>query len=68
MVTMFTNGISTTGFTLPQPFGVYPWQAYVPPHDGLWPILGVNKVAVPSNALSDPTHSANNQPFHQYGG
>ena len=27
-------------FAVPQPYGVYPRQAYVPPGDGLWPTPG----------------------------
>ena len=32
------------GFATLQPFGVYPWQAYVPPCDGPWLMLEVHQV------------------------
>ena len=55
-----------------QPFGVYPWQAYVPPGDGMWPMPGVHIVADPPTTLSQEkpptTQSALLQPFPQYGG
>ena len=55
-----------------QPFGVYPWQAYVPPSDGLWPMPGVHQVAAPLTALSRVGTFLLliqlSQPFHQYNG
>ena len=39
------------GFAPLQPFGVYPWQAYVQPHDGHWSMPGVHRVAAPSATL-----------------
>ena len=39
-------------FVTPQPFGVYPWQVYLDPGDGLWPMPGVHWVAAPPTALS----------------
>ena len=39
-------------FALLQPFGAYPWQAYVKPDDGHWPTPGTHRVAAPSTALS----------------
>ena len=35
-----------------QPFGAYPWQAYVDPGDGHCPTPGMHLVAAPSTALS----------------
>ena len=40
------------GFPPLQPFGAYPWQAYVQPGDGHQPTLGMQRVATPSTALS----------------
>ena len=34
-----------------QPFGVYPWQAYVQPGDGHWSTPGMHRVAAPSATL-----------------
>ena len=36
------------GFTLQEPLGAYPWQAYVHPGDGLRPRPGMHWVAAPS--------------------
>ena len=33
--------VQPLGFAMLQPMGVYPWQAYMPPGDGLWPMPGV---------------------------
>ena len=59
-------------FAMPQPYGVYPWHAYVPPGDGPWRIPRVQQVTAPSTAASIwelyATHSSFPQPFHQYGG
>ena len=55
-----------------QPFGVYPWQAYVQPDDGYWSTPGMHRVAAPSAILSmgqpSATQSAVPQPSHLYGG
>ena len=40
------------GFAPLQPFGVYPWQAYVQPGDGHRPTPGMHRVAAPSTTLS----------------
>ena len=47
-------GAEPLGFATPQPFRVYPWQAYkyMPPGDGLWPRLGLHWVAASSTAWS----------------
>ena len=39
------------GFAPLQPFGVYPWQAYVQPGDGHWSTPGMHRVAAPSATL-----------------
>ena len=31
-------GAQPLGFASPHPFKVYPWQAYVPPVNGPWPM------------------------------
>ena len=49
---MLTYWGSTIGVCYTQPFEVYPWQAYVPHGDGLWPTLGLHRIAVPSSASS----------------
>ena len=41
-----------SGFAPPQPYRAYPFQAYVPHGDGLWPMPGVHQVAASSTALS----------------
>ena len=45
-------GAQPLGFAASQPFPVYPWQAYMPPGDGQWPIPGVLHVAAPTTAVS----------------
>ena len=40
------------GFAPLQPFGVYPWQAYVQPGDGHCSMPSVRRVAAPSTTLS----------------
>ena len=45
-------GAQPLGFAPLQPFGACPWQAYVEPGDGHWPIPGMHRVAVTSTALS----------------
>ena len=64
-------GPQLLGLTSPQPFKMYPWQAYGPPGDGPWPTSGVHHVAAPPTSsrrreLCAP-HSAVPQPFHQCG-
>ena len=48
----FSNEGSTTGVSPPQPFGVYPWEAYVSPGTGPWLTPGVYWVAASSTASS----------------
>ena len=48
---VFTYGAQPLGFASLQPFGVYPWQAYVQPGDGHWSMPGMHRVAVPSATL-----------------
>ena len=45
-------GAQPLGFAPLQPFGAYPWQAYVQPGDGHWPTPGMYIVAAPSTTLS----------------
>ena len=45
-------GAQPLGFAPLQPFGVYPWQAYVQPGDGHWSTPGMHRVAAPSATLS----------------
>ena len=60
-------GAQPLGFAPLQPFGVYPWQAYVQPGDGYWSTLGLHWVAAPSATLGrvepSATHSAVPQPI-----
>ena len=60
------------GFVTPQCFRLYPWQAHVPPSDGLWPMPGVYIVAAfPTTSSRDfmlliqmgPSHSINPSSF-----
>ena len=55
-------GTQPLGLATLQPFWVYPWQAYVPSGDSLWPLPEVHKVAAPPTALCGgelhATHSA----------
>ena len=48
---IFSSGGSTTGVAISQPYGVYPWQAFVPLDVGLWPIPVVHRVTAPSTTL-----------------
>ena len=63
-------GAQPLGFASVQPFGVYLWQAYVPPGNDLLPMAGVYKVAAPPTTSSrvehHTTHVAVSQPFQQY--
>ena len=64
-------GAQPLGFAPLQPFGVYPWQAYVQPGDGHQSMAGMHRVAAPSTTLSrgpSATQSAVPQPSHLYGG
>ena len=45
-------GVQPLEFASPQPFGVYPWQAYVPPDGDPWSTSGVHYVVAPPTALS----------------
>ena len=56
------------GFITPQPFGVYPWHAYVPHGDGLWSMPGMPLMAALSSMEYQATHTYVPQSFHQYGG
>ena len=55
-------GAQLLGFAPWQPFGVYPWQAYVQPGDGHWSTPGMHRVAAPTATLGrvepSATHSA----------
>ena len=44
-------GAQPLGFAPLQPFGVYPWQAYVQPGDGHWSTPDMHRVASPSATL-----------------
>ena len=59
-------GAQPLGFAPLQPFGVYPWQAYVQPGDGHQSTPGMHRVAAPSATLGrgEPSaiHSAVPQP------
>ena len=44
-------GAQLLGFAPLQPFGVYPWQAYVQPGDGHWSMPGMHRVAAASATL-----------------
>ena len=65
-------GAQPLGFAPLQPFGVYPWQAYVQPGDRHWSTSGMHRVAAPSATLGrgepSTTHSAVPQPSHLFGG
>ena len=60
-------GAQLLGFASWQPFGVYPWQAYVPPGDGHRSTPGMHRVAAPTATLGrvepSATHSAVPQPI-----
>ena len=60
-------GAQLLGFAPWQPFGVYPWQAYVQPGDGHWSTPGMHRVAAPTATLGrvepSATHSAVPQPI-----
>ena len=45
------RGAQPLGFAPLQPFGVYPWQAYVQPGDGHQSTPGMHRVAAPSATL-----------------
>ena len=60
-------GAQPLGFASWQPFGVYPWQAYVQPGDGHQSTPGMHRVAAPTATLGrvepSATHSAVPQPI-----
>ena len=60
-------GAQLLGFAPWQPFGVYPWQAYVQPGDGHQSTPGMHRVAAPTATLGrvepSATHSAVPQPL-----
>ena len=60
-------GAQLLGFAPWQPFGVYPWQAYVQPGDGHQSTPGMHRVAAPAATLGrvepSATHSAVPQPI-----
>ena len=60
-------GAQPLGFVPLQPFGVYPWQAYVQPGNGHQSTPCMHRVAAPSATLGrgepSATHSAVSQPF-----
>ena len=43
--------VQPLGYAPLQPFGVYPWQAYVQPGDGHWSTPGMHRVAAPTQDL-----------------
>ena len=43
-------GAQLSGFAIAQPYGIYSWQAYVLPSNGLWPMPREHLVAFPSTA------------------
>ena len=55
-------GAQPLGFATLQPFGVYPWQAYVQPGDRHWSTSGMHRVAAPfatfGSGEPSATHSA----------
>ena len=65
-------GAQPLGFAPLQPFGVYPWQAYVQPGDGHLSTPGMYRVVAASATLGrgkpSSTHSAVPQPSHLFGG
>ena len=67
-----TLGAQPLGFAPLQPLGIYPWQAYVQPGDGHWPMPGMHRVAAPSTTLSMGSLMLLcvlfPQPCHLYGG
>ena len=65
-------GAQPLGFAPLQPFGVYPWEAYVQPGDGHQYTSGMHRVAVPSATLSRGEPSATqsivpNHPIYMVG-
>ena len=49
---VFPVGAQLLGFASLQPFGAYPWQAYVQPGDGHWSTPGMYRMAASSSALN----------------
>ena len=72
MDAIFPYGGSAIRVVPLQPFGVYPWQAYVQPGDSHWSTPGMHRVAAPSATWSrgepSTTQLAVPQPSHLYGG
>ena len=57
-------GAQLLGFVPWQPFGVYPWQAYVQPGDGQWSTPGSHRMAATLGGVEpSATHSAVPQPL-----
>ena len=52
MAAIFTGRAQLLQFGTLQPYGVHPWQVYVPLVDGPWPMPGVHWVTAPPMALS----------------
>ena len=53
-------GFQPVLFAPPQPFRTYPWQGYLPPGAGLWPMPGVQTVgSAICYSSSCPCHSLN---------
>ena len=65
-------GAQPLGFAPLQPFGVYPWHAYVQPGDGHQSMPDMHRVDAPSTTLNrgepSATQSAVPQPSHLYSG
>ena len=59
-------GAQPLGFAPLQPFGVYPWQAFVQPGDGHWFTPGMHRVAAPSATLSRGEPSATQSAVPNY--
>ena len=51
-------GTQPLGFAPLKPLKAYPWQAYVQPGDGHWPIPGIHQAAAASTALNRGEPSA----------
>ena len=49
---IYTYGGSTVGVCTNATLGDYPWQVYVQPGSGHWPIACMHRVGAPSTALS----------------
>ena len=60
VATLSPVGAQPLEFVILQPYETYPWQAYVPPGYGLWPMPGVHWVAAHLTASSQGDPSATN--------